>query len=90
MEGTNPDGSEYVGQVDIEESADGTVGLEWTINQDKWTGVGQLTEEGELYVKDEGGFSGDGTWTLMPNGDLQGTWQAEGADQTGTEVWKKQ
>ncbi len=89
VNGTNPDGSQYVGQVIVEESDDGSIGLYWTINQDTWTGIGEITDDGKLYVRYEGGFSGDGTWTLMSDGSLSGEWQADGGDQSGTEVWKK-
>ena len=89
VDGTNPDGSAYVGQVDVEANADGSIALEWTINQDKGTGVGEITDDGKLYVRYEGGFSGDGTWTLMSGGALSGEWKADGADQSGTETWTK-
>ncbi|OKH17563.1 hypothetical protein [[Limnothrix rosea] IAM M-220] len=90
VNGTNPNGSGYVGQVDVATNTDDSVTLEWTINQDKWTGLGEITNEGKLYVRYEGGFSGDGTWTLMSDGSLSGEWKADGDDQSGTEIWKKQ
>ncbi len=66
---------------------DGTVRVSWTIQTDRWTGIGTITEEGELFVTYTGAFAGAGTWVLRSDGNLYGIWHLVGDTDIGTEVW---
>ena len=57
-----------------------------TIEGIVWTGVGKLDPEGSLYVVFED-YDVEGTWKLLEDGKLKGTWQERGTNQTGVEVW---
>ena len=66
---------------------DGTVAVSWAILNDRWTGFGTITEDGELFVTYTGAFAGTGTWVLRSDGNLDGIWQQVGFRATGTEEW---
>ena len=87
--GTNPPDNQtwYLGEVVVLSQDDGTVRVSWAIGTDRWTGIGTITEEGELFVTYTGGFMGTGTWVLLSDGKLYGVWQPAEISDTGTEVW---
>ena len=60
-----------------------------TIGGEQSTGIGIITEGGELFVTYSGDFVGTGTWVLRSDGNLYGTWQTAGNSTTGTEDWLK-
>ena len=90
VQGTNPDGSTYKGELQITTTADGQIKIHWLIAGQEWVGTGRVTEDGQLYVQYAGPFEGDGTWRLMENGDLHGTWQGAGSSDKGSENWTKE
>ncbi len=86
--GTNPDNrTSYSGEVVVSSQIDGSVTVSWAIRNDRWTGFGTITEEGELFVTYTGTFSGSGTWVLKSDGNLYGIWQQAGFSDTGAENW---
>lgn len=94
VDGKNPGGGGYFGTCLIlqEEGIEGRVEILWTIvsnfeNQQRFQGIGELTEDQELYVMYKGNFYGDGTWSLMSDGSLHGSWRGSGTKEEGTEIW---
>ena len=94
----------YLGEAVVLSQDDGTVSVSWAIPggvtvlwdekstpvrwKSHWSGIGTITEEGELFVTWGGGaFAGTGTWVLRSDGNLYGIWQQAGISDTGTEVW---
>ncbi|MDJ0901233.1 MAG: pentapeptide repeat-containing protein [Xenococcus sp. MO_188.B8] len=89
--GENPGGGAYNGTCFIlyEDEVGRSFEIVWRIytSRQKFEGIGEVTEKGELYIMYQGAFHGDGTWFLTPDGSIHGTWRAAGQVGEGTEIW---
>ncbi len=69
-EGRNPDGSAYVGTVQIAEVG-GKVSISWTVGAQSYRGIG--ARDGRVLVIDWGADD-PVIYVIMPDGSLHGTW----------------
>lgn len=82
--GTNQDGGNYNGTATITAQGGNQFQVEWRIGQGSQSifGVGTLT--GNTFVVDDGQFNN--TYTVKPDGVLDGVWIQYGVDGQGTEI----
>ena len=71
VEGRNPDGSAYNGQLTVVESTGGAVAFAWIVAKQSYAGVG--TREGRVVTVDWGADT-PVVYVVMPGGALHGTW----------------
>jgi hypothetical protein len=92
MIGRNPTDSnagDYTGKVIIRKAEGDFIHVEQSIGLfEEMRGMGHITEEGKIWVV----FSSfvEGTWTLLKDGSLKGTWNIKGqhgSPYDGLEVW---
>jgi hypothetical protein len=86
LEGTNPDGSTYTGEVEISGSNNSYV-IVWKIG-DQQSQTGQGTFDGTKLTArwQEGESSGDVVYTLQSDGSLSGIWTIDGGSDQGSEL----
>lgn len=92
VRGKNPSGGnsyQGIALVIQMEDADNSLQILWTIDvtTQRFQGVGQVTENGDLYVMYKGDFSGDGSWFLQEDGSIHGVWRVAGSFSEGIEIW---
>ncbi len=71
VEGRNPDGSVYKGQLTVQESAAGAVAFAWIVANQSYAGVGM--RDGRV-VSVDWGAAHPVVYVIMPSGALHGTW----------------
>jgi len=86
--GTNPDGSQYVGTLELEQIGLLSFRLRWTIGPDVIEGVGMVSGLTFATAFSLGGGSSPsmGVYELRPNGQLVGQWTTIGAFADGQET----
>ncbi len=86
--GTNPDGSEYIGTLELEQVGLLSFRLRWVIGPDVIEGVGMVSGLTLATAFSLGGGSGPsmGVYELRPNGQLVGQWTTIGAFAAGQET----
>lgn len=86
--GTNPDGSAYVGTMELEQIGLLSFRLRWTIGPDVIDGVGMVSGLSFATAFSLGGGSSPsmGVYELRPNGQLVGQWTTVGAFAAGQET----
>ena len=86
--GTNPDGSEYTGTLELEQIGLLSFRLRWVIGPDVIEGVGMISGLTFATAFSLGGGSSPsmGVYELRPNGQLAGQWTTIGAFAAGQEV----
>ena len=86
---TNSNAGDYTGKVVIRKGEGDMIHVEQSIGLfEEISGMGYVTEEGEIWIV----FSSfvEGTWTLLKDGSLKGTWNIKGqhgSPYDGLEVW---
>jgi hypothetical protein len=87
LAGSNPGQSGiYIGSVTIEELDSGIQVLQSINDQIFPPGNGKIDTNGRLFVEFQGAGV-EGTWTLLQNGTLEGTWKHISSPRTGKETW---
>ncbi|MDQ2090135.1 LIC10280 family protein [Marimonas arenosa] len=71
VEGRNPDGSAYTGQLTVVESTGGAVAFAWIVAKQSYAGVG--TRDGRVVTVDWGADT-PVVYVIMPGGKMYGTW----------------
>ena len=71
VEGRNPDGSAYKGQLTVQESTSGAVAFAWIVAKQSYAGVGM--RDGRV-VSVDWGSAHPVVYVIMPSGALHGTW----------------
>ncbi|MDU8927312.1 hypothetical protein RXV86_07940 [Alisedimentitalea sp. MJ-SS2] len=71
VEGRNPDGSAYNGQLTVQESTGGAVAFAWIVAKQSYAGVG--VRDGRVVTVDWGADT-PVVYVVMPGGELHGTW----------------
>lgn len=71
VEGRNPDGSAYDGQLTVVESTGGAVAFAWIVAKQSYAGVG--VREDRVVTVDWGADT-PVVYVVMPGGELHGTW----------------
>ena len=71
VEGRNPDGSAYSGQLTVVESTGGSVAFAWIVANQSYAGVG--VRDGRVVTVDWGSDTPI-VYVVMPGGELHGTW----------------
>lgn len=71
VDGTNPDGSQYVGTLRISKETNGWYNFRWTIGRDKYFGTGRLVD-GVISVDFGGRYPA--IYRVVSNDALEGTW----------------
>ena len=86
--GTNPDGSQYIGTLELEQIGLLSFRLRWTIGPDVIEGVGMVSGLSFATAFSLGGGSSPsmGIYELRPNGQLVGQWTTIGAFAAGQET----
>ena len=84
--GSNPQGSgTYKGSVTIKK-VESVIQVTQSILGQNWFGLGKIDSDGRLFVKfPESNV--EGTWTLLEDGKLEGTWKGIGTSEIGKERW---
>ncbi len=85
VEGVNPDGTTYSGQVEITSSGE-TYNVTWTIAGATFTGAGLYTD-GVFSTAYTGGFTGLAAYEEIAPGVWSGPWAGVGASEIGQESW---
>ena len=87
LAGSNPgQAGIYIGSVTIKELDSGIKVVQSVQGQIYPPGNGKIDADGRLFVEfKEAGV--EGTWTLLQNGTLEGTWKAVSQTETGKETW---
>ena len=87
LTGSNPgQAGAYTGNVTIKEVTSGIQVIQSIRGQAYPPGNGKIDAEGRLFV--EFRMAGvEGTWTLLQNGTLEGTWKTVSKTGTGKETW---
>jgi hypothetical protein len=85
--GTNPDGSNYTGEVTIAPSEQGYA-VEWTVQGGSQVGDGRLADRlfRVRYSTVGSDVTGTVTFVLQEDGSLEGIWKMDFQEGTGTEV----
>ena len=84
--GTNPDGTEYIGTLLVEQVGLLSFRLEWTIGPDVIQGVGMVSGLSFASAFSLGQNPSMGVYELRPNGQLVGQWTTMGAFAAGQET----
>lgn len=86
--GTNPDGSAYIGTLELEQIGLLSFRLRWNIGPDAIEGVGMISGLSFATAFSLGGGSSPsmGIYELRPNGQLVGQWTTIGAFAAGQET----
>lgn len=84
--GTNPDGTQYVGTLLLEQVGLLSFRLEWTIGPDVIPGVGMVSGLSFASAFSLGQNPSMGVYELRPNGQLVGQWTTVGAFAAGQET----
>jgi len=84
--GTNPDGSQYIGTLMVEQVGLLSFRLEWTIGPDVIQGVGMVSGLSFASAFSLGQNPSMGVYELLPNGQLVGQWTTIGAFAAGQET----
>lgn len=84
--GRNPDGSEYVGTLNLQQVGLSSFRITWTIAGNTIEGAGMVSGLMLGVVFQLGEQTGMGMYELRPNGELAGTWTILGSQATGTET----
>ena len=71
VQGRNPDGSAYNGQLTVVESTGGAVAFAWIVAKQSYAGIG--VREGRVVTVDWGADT-PVVYVIMPGGELHGTW----------------
>jgi hypothetical protein len=86
--GTNPDGTEYVGTLELEQIGLVSFRLRWTIGPDVIEGVGMVSglTLATAFSLGSGSSPSMGVYELRQNGQLVGQWTTIGAFAAGQET----
>ena len=84
--GSNPDGSNYVGTLVLEQIGLLSFRLQWTIGPDVIDGVGMVSGLSFATAFSLGSNPSMGVYELRPNGQLVGQWTTIGAFAAGQET----
>ncbi|MCX7372813.1 MAG: hypothetical protein NTW56_10345 [Alphaproteobacteria bacterium] len=86
VSGRNPDGSEYVGMLQLQQVGLSSFRISWTIAGNVIEGAGMVSGLMLGVVFQLGEQTGMGMYELRPNGELVGTWTILGSQATGQET----
>jgi hypothetical protein len=86
VSGRNPDGSEYVGTLQLQQVGLSSFRISWTIAGNVIEGAGMVSGLMLGVVFQLGEQTGMGMYELRPNGELVGTWTILGSQATGQET----
>ena len=84
--GRNPDGTEYIGTLRLQQVGISSFRISWTIAGNVIEGAGMVSGLMLGVVFQLGEQTGLGMYELRPNGELVGTWTILGSQATGTET----
>jgi hypothetical protein len=84
--GRNPDGSDYVGTLLLQQVGVSSFRISWTIAGNVIEGAGMVSGLMLGVVFQLGEQTGMGMYELRPNGELVGTWTILGSQATGQET----
>ncbi|MDU8911115.1 hypothetical protein [Aestuariicoccus sp. MJ-SS9] len=70
VDGRNPDGSSYSGQMVLTDAGD-RITVNWTVGNQSYSGTGTL--DGRV-IEIDWGSADPVVYVIMPNGNLHGTW----------------
>lgn len=84
--GTNPDGTAYVGTLELEQIGLLSFRLQWTIGPDVIEGVGMVSGLSFATAFSLGNQPSMGVYELRPTGELVGQWTTIGAFAAGQET----
>lgn len=84
--GTNPDGSAYIGTMELEQIGLISFRLRWNIGPDVIEGVGMVSGLTLATAFSLGSSPSMGIYELRPNGQLVGQWTTIGAFAAGQET----
>ncbi|UPY36417.1 hypothetical protein [Sediminicoccus sp. KRV36] len=84
--GTNPDGTPYIGVLQLDQIGLLSFRLQWTIGPDVIEGVGMVSGLSFATAFSLGNTPSMGVYELRPNGQLVGQWTTIGAFAAGQET----
>lgn len=84
--GRNPDGTDYVGTLMLQQVGVSSFRISWTIAGNVIEGAGMVSGLMLGVVFQLGEQTGLGMYELRPNGELVGTWTILGSQATGQET----
>jgi hypothetical protein len=86
LQGTNPDGSTYVGEVEIVPLSEVTCEITWATGGEVSTGICMRYDNAFAAAYTMDADVGLLIYQIMPNGTMQGTWTIAGQDGVGNEM----
>jgi hypothetical protein len=86
VRGTNPNGSQYAGEVLVTRTGD-TYRVVWQIGRQTFVGTGIASSDGIAVSYQVGGRTGVALYHRKTNGRWEGVWALAGSRDSGTDVW---